>query len=176
MRQTFIEGDLHLNFPKGIAVEKADEEGIKKPTGMMFVDFFIELEDVIYMVEIKDPSDPKATQKERKAFLKKIVSNELISNNLTPKARDSYTFLHLMKRDKKPIVFIVLLGVELFQPQDITPMLTPFKDRLFKKIKKETDKPWEREHISDCIVCTCENWQSLFPEWSLSRTSKKELK
>ena len=50
------EGELDFDFTAAKHVEKLDEKGRKLPQGMMFVDFVLEEDDQLTMLEIKDPS------------------------------------------------------------------------------------------------------------------------
>lgn len=54
-----------------------------------------------------------------------------------------------MERDAKPFKYVVLLGLDAFDPADQRALLTGFKDRLLADIRCETDTPWRRQHIAD---------------------------
>jgi hypothetical protein len=93
------EGELEFDFSTA-KVERLDDPTKQRPQGMQFVDFVIEEAERLIMLEIKDPScKPKggapkaeaAMEKSRAEFLKKIQNDTLIADELTPKARDSYT-------------------------------------------------------------------------------------
>ncbi len=170
------EGELEFDF--GIAaVERLDDPAKTRPQGMQLVDFLIEETDRLIMLEIKDPSskakgDDAKTQaamaRERIRFVEKLVGDRLIADELTPKARDSYTYLHLMKRDSKPILYAVLLGADnLFLDPSWLPA---FKDRLLGRLRQETDQAWARHYVTDCLVLTEQTWPLAFPSYSLTRT------
>jgi hypothetical protein len=112
------EGEFEFDF-RTAKVERLDDPTKPCPEGMKLVDFVIEEAERLIMLEIKDPSckarggDAKAEaamEKARAGFLNKIQNDALIADELTPKARDSYTYLHLMKRDGKPVLYAFLLG------------------------------------------------------------------
>jgi len=173
------EGELDFNFSTAKNAEKLDEEGRKLPQGMKFVDFVLEEEEQSIMLEIKDTSckarggDSKAVlakQRECDEFPKKLMNDEWVAHELTPKARDSYTFLHLMKRDTKPIIYVLLIGSENLSPLDPA-LLVAFKDRLFARLCQETEQPWVKQYVVDCFVLTETNWPKIFPQYALTRIS-----
>jgi hypothetical protein len=173
------EGELDFDFSDAKHVEKLDETGKKLPQGMMFVDFIVEEDDQLMMLEVKDPSckakgvDPKAEtalQKQRDEFIKKLYKDDWLTEELTPKARDSYTFIHLMGRDTKPIVYVLLIGSENLSPLDPA-LLAAFKDRLLTRLRQEADQPWARLYVYDCFVLTEKTWNLVFPQYPLARTT-----
>lgn len=185
------EGDLEIDFTAAISYIKLDDPLIRQPQNMKLVDYIIERETELLFLEIKDPSCPpkskrpdaqQGIEKSRGEFLKKLTDDachdscseelkgkSLISHELTPKARDSYTYIHLMKRDNKPIIYAFLLGADQLA---IDPaLLLDFKDRLLKRIRHEADEPWKRQYIADCLVLTEQTWPLAFPEYPLRRLS-----
>jgi hypothetical protein len=88
----------------------------------------------------------------------------LIHEELVPKARDSYTFLHLMDRIRdRPLILIFLLGLETTEPA----LLGPFKDKLLQRLRKEADRPWLIKYVTDCVVLTPSSWPDKFPQYPL---------
>ncbi|MBD3286372.1 hypothetical protein GF359_07445 [candidate division WOR-3 bacterium] len=137
------EGNIQFEFPRGSY--KLDNLS-NPPQGMMLVDFVVEETERTLLIEVKD--------------LGKLRSN-IISNNLVPKCRDSYCYLHLMREDRKKFLYVVLI---LYKPE--SPLLMNFADRLRSRLRKETDKPWKREYVSDCVALTSiEKWNTYFPEY-----------
>jgi hypothetical protein len=170
------EGEFEFDF-RTAKVERLDDPTKPCPEGMKLVDFVIEEAERLIMLEIKDPSckarggDAKAEaamEKARAGFLNKIQNDALIADELTPKARDSYTYLHLMKRDGKPVLYAFLLGADRL-PLDPA-LLLGFKDRLLARLRQETDQPWARHYVTDCLVLTEQTWPIAFPDYPLSRT------
>jgi len=171
------ERGLDFDFSAAKHVEKLDEKGKKLPEGMMFVDFVLEEDEQLIMLEIKDPSckakggDFKAEvalQKQRDEFIKELPKDTWIAQKLTPKARDSYTYLHLMERDTKPIIYVLLIGSENLSPLDPA-LLAAFKDRLLTRLRQEADHPWIRRYVDDCLVLTENTWPLAFPQYPLTR-------
>jgi hypothetical protein len=172
------EGELEFDFGMATA-EKFDDPAKQRPQGMQFVDFLIEESERLILLEIKDPSRRKAKggnakaeaalERERIQFVEKLRNNGWIADELTPKARDSYTYLHLMRRDDKPILYVLLLGTDRL-PFDAVPLLPDFKDRLLARLRQEMDQPWLRQYVSDCLVLTEQTWPIAFPDYPLTRT------
>lgn len=50
------EGELPFDFSGARSVDKLDKEGVPQPHNMKFVDFVIEEDERILLVEVKDPS------------------------------------------------------------------------------------------------------------------------
>ncbi len=161
--------DLEFSFPNDLVWEELDRQGVKLPVQMKFVDLVIEREDDVLLVEIKDPSNKRAPLEERQTYFKRLSDNSILTQELTPKARGSYTFLHLMERDAKPFKYVVLIGLDAFDPSQQKALLTGFKDRLLADIRCETDTPWRRQHIADCIVLSVDIWNKTFADWPVTR-------
>jgi len=165
----FSENEIVSSFPEDLSKDKLDEQGKRIPVGMSLADLVINTDDYTYLIEIKDFSCSTASESRKKADLKLLQGDELISNKLTPKARDSYTFLHLMERVDRQIIYVVLLGLDGVEPLNNKTFLNIYKQKLIKNIRQEADEPWEKEHISDCIVCNLETWNDIFPHWPTQR-------
>jgi len=172
MENIFTESELNFYFPDNTKWEKFDyshESGVRKPSGMKFVDLLIEERDKFLLVEIKNPNTIKAKKySDREGFITKLerfTDNELVSD-LVQKIRDSYTFLHLMKRDEKPITYIFLIHLEDTEKEKIN-FLT-VKDRLLNKIKHEAKEAWKRDYVKDCAVLGIEEWNKYFPSYKIT--------
>ena len=161
--------DLEFSFPMGLAWNELDQQGVKLPVNMKFVDIIIERDQDILLVEIKDPSHCRTPDDERKKYYKRLSDNSVLTQELTPKARDSYAYLHLMERDTKPFKYIVLIGLDAFDPDKQKAILTNFKDRLLTDIRCESHEAWKRKHINDCIVFSVDGWNEQFPDWPVER-------
>ena len=165
----YTEKELEFTFPDSVVWDELDQQGIKIPQGMTLIDLVIERERDVLLVEIKDPSHSLAPEKERRKYFKRLMDNSVIREELTPKARDSYTFLHLMTRDTKPFVYVVLLGLDAFDSNEQLILLANFKDRLIGNIRNEAVSPWKRTHIKDCVVLNIGGWNRTFPNWPVRR-------
>lgn len=163
--------ELEFRFPDGLLWSELDKQGVKLPVNMKFVDIVIERDHDILLVEIKDPSHSRSRDKERNSYLKRLTDNSVLSQELTPKARDSYLYLHLMERDHKPFKYVVLLGLDAFDPSVQKSLMMGFKDRLLADIREESFEAWRRKHIMDCVVLSVESWNQQFPNWPVSRSA-----
>lgn len=161
--------ELEFSFPDDLRWYELDKQGVRLPVKMSFVDLVIEREDDILLVEIKDPSNTNSRPIEQKKFFKKLLDNSILAHELTPKARGSYSFLHLMMRDKKPLKFVFLVGLDAFDPEQQKAVLFGFKDRLLANIYCEAYEAWKLKYIDDCAVLSVENWNVRFPEWPIVR-------
>lgn len=166
--------ELLFNFPDGLPWSELDKQGVKLPVRMKFVDLVIERDKDILLVEIKDPSHSRSTDKDRNAYLRRLSDNSVLAHELTPKARDSYLYLHLMERDHKPFKYVVLLGLDAFDPDRQKAIMFGFKDRLLADIRQESFEAWKRKHIADCVVLSVESWNKHFPDWPLRREAPAE--
>ena len=161
--------ELEFSFPDELVWSELDQQGVKLPERMRFVDLVIEREQDVLLVEIKDPSVAKCPEQQRQDYFKQLKDNTVLKQELTPKARDSYTFLHLMERDGKPFKYFVLLGLDAYDPAQQLALLTGFKDRLLADIRCEADTPWRRHHIADCVVLSVDIWNKTFADWLVAR-------
>ena len=161
--------ELLFEFPDEVEWDELDKQGVRLPVHMKFVDLVIERDADVLLVEIKDPSHSKCPNEERNSYFKRLSDNSVLTQELTPKARDSYSFLHLMERDGKPFKYIVLIGLDAFDPIQQKAVLTGFKDRLTANIRCEAYEAWKRKYIADCAVLSVETWNQNFPKWPVTR-------
>jgi len=166
---TVQEGALEFAFPGVGDVTRLDAQDRTRPQGMALVDFVVEEAERTLLIEVKDPSGASVPASEQVQYVKRLQTNQLIHDELTPKARDSYTFLHLMARDNKPCLFVVLFGLDAIAHDPA--ILLAFKDRLLQRIRRETDEPWKRNYVSDCVVLTLASWAKYFPVFPVKRTA-----
>ncbi|MBP8952379.1 MAG: hypothetical protein KBI47_08305 [Armatimonadetes bacterium] len=168
MSSTFIESGFEFTFPAGVAVRELDK--LSRPSDMKAVDFVVCQGDNTLLLEVKNPSSLAIPQEHRASRAAtdraKRVGDELINNELVPKARHSYLYLHLMEEDTERLILVFLddpgaLGID-------AALLVNYKDRLLGRLRQEADAPWKREYISDCVVVTPETWATYFPDYTLS--------
>ena len=163
---TFKEGRLEFDFSSAKAAERLDAQGTALPHGMALVDFVVEETSKLLLIEVKDPegAPPAHRAQAVEDFLKKMSEDTLIHQELVPKARDSYTFLHLLEREKREIIFVAVVGAG--SPD--AALLGDFKNRLLARLRHEASVPWVREYVKDCIVITPQLWSAQFHSYALS--------
>ena len=161
--------ELLFGFPDEVHWDELNKQGVKLPVKMKFVDLVIERESDVLLVEIKDPSHSVCPVEERGRYLKRLSNNTVLTQELTPKVRDSYLFLHLMERDEKPFKYIVLIGLDAFDGEQQKAVLAGFKDRLLADIRCEAYEAWKRKYIVDCVVLSVKTWNDYFPDWPVTR-------
>lgn len=165
---TVREGSFRFDFSAAASWERLDEMGRSVPQGMAMADFLVEERSRLLLIEVKDPfSEVGRRPSKRREGEKLFRVDRLIHQSLVPKARDSYTYLHLMGKDTKPVLYVVLLGFDRigFEPAFGIVM----KDRLLSRLRREAHRPWIRDYIADCLVLDPENWARAFPEYPLVR-------
>jgi len=161
------ERELEFDFRAAPGAERLDQQDSPQPEGMKLVDFVVTEPDRVLLVEVKDPPGTPASRQARQEFAQRLAGDQLINGDLVPKARDSYTYLHLMRRDDRPFVLVFVLGITHL-PLD--PALLPaFKDRLLARTRQEGREPWRRQYVADCVVVTDAQWNALFAEYPLTR-------
>ena len=168
---SFQEGELQLAFGDDWQVERFDRAGASFPKGVLPVDFIAERDDELVLVEIKDPSASRAPERNRVEFVRKMKSKELTHQELVPKARTSYGFLHLMMRDTKPMRYVVVIGTEELSIQPA--LLLSLTDGLRGRVALETETAWKRTYISVCNVVSVEDFGKALSGCSASRIARR---
>ena len=161
------EGELEFAFGASWEAELFDQDGASWPQGMKPVDFIAEGEKDIVLVEVKDPSHSKAPDNERQKFIAKMRTEPWVHEHLVPKARTTYSFLHLMERDTKPMRYVVVIGIERLSIEP--PLLMNLTDRLKARLRKEANEAWKREYMSSCIVVGIEDMDKALSGCSVKR-------
>lgn len=173
---THTEGELHFDFSAAQTVIKLDDPSQPRPQGWKLVDFVIEEADRLVLLEVKDPStrprvdnaaNAAAQIKARQEFVRRLGNRALVTDELTPKARDSYCHLHLMQRDRLPMLYVFLLGAAELTLEPAT--LLALKESLRARLHQECAEPWSRPYVTDCLVLTETSWPKAFPRYTLRR-------
>ena len=163
----FCEGELEFTFGGTWQAEKFDQPGASWPKGIYPVDFIAEGPAELVLMEVKDPSASGVPAENRQDFIKKMQTKELIYEELVPKARSSYGFLHLMVRDTKPMRYVVVIGTENLSIQP--GLLMQLTDRLKARLTQEANTAWKRKYISNCSVVSVANLGKALSGCSASR-------
>lgn len=172
MGKVLNEGELIFDFTTAIRCKKFDDESHKMSHCMKSVDFIVEWPDDFWFVEVKDPLDSKIpeTYKNRqlKEFIGKMKSQVLFSDELGPKAKDSFLYLHLGDRlPEKPIKYIVLLALEAIDPG----LLISSMDRLRRSccILGPDNSAWPNKYIEDALIFNERTWNEKLDQCPVSR-------
>lgn len=151
------EGDLQITLPTMVAGRKFDDETEHRLSHCMkAVDFIIELKDKLLFVEFKDPENPKAHAEAKSAFIQKFRSGKL-DDDLKIKYRDSWLYEWAQGRAKKPITYLVLLGISTLSTADLLTRTEALKRQL--PIAGPGDRPWHQPFINDCAVMNLAAWR-----------------
>lgn len=169
------EGNLHFTFPENTEKLDADTPGVPKPYRMCMVDFLVKENERLLLVEVKDPSKNAESacepfpvpQTAKKVGSSKPNAAVYAQEDLLLKARDSYTYLHLMGEDGLSMDFAVVIGIERIPSFD--PKLLVMLDILRKKIIQEGPEPWKRKYIEKVYVCSVDSWNKIFSEYPCRR-------
>jgi len=155
------EGQLDFDFTGALHARRMDGQGSPMPGRMRKVDFLVEEGERVLLVEVKDPSDTRTSASNRRDFIPRLRSGRLINESLVPKCRDTYTYLHLMRQDDKPLLYVVLLSLyeHVLRPD----FFGPLQARLAARLRKEAKRPWAREYVSSCLVVNMAGWNAIFP-------------
>lgn len=147
------EGQLEFDFDD-VAAERMDTQTrMHNLKGMKLCDFLIELPDGLLLVEVKNSQQVSEDPREQERTLNNTVHTSRIENDLVPKARDTYTYLHLMDRiGSKSLDYVVFLGLNLV-PRDHQTLLTA-KEKLMRRLRQEDTHAWKRQYICECAVIT----------------------
>ena len=91
---------------------------------------------------------------------------EVVTKEWVPKARDSYSYLHLMERDDRPITYIVLVC----EPQNLGQFeeLDTLGAAILRRCRHEAEEPWRRQYIEECVAVTPVEWDRHFPQYRLT--------
>jgi len=161
------EGELSFKFGSAWTAEIFDKPGVSWPPCVRPVDIVAQRRAELVLVEVKDPSASTVPAGNRDAFVKKMKTKELIHDELTPKARTTYGFLHLMKRDVQPMRYVVVIGTDELSIQP--PLLMNLADRLRKRLAQEADDQWERTYMVACAVVSVADVGKALPGCSAKR-------
>lgn len=167
MSPVLREAELEFNFSSAVHAVKFDAKGVPKPDGLKQVDFIVEEEQRRLIVEVKDPFRAGANPARSRGFIHNLMVGEGRDGGVVQKGRDTYTFLHLMKEDDKPLHYVVVVAMDN-APQSKETLLT-INDRLSRGLKQEGAVPWRRTYIAVSLVLDLEGWNKHFPQYPARR-------
>ena len=162
-----VERELTFEFPAEWIATVFDSVGAVWPKGISPVDFLIERDSDLLLIEVKDPSASAAPASERQSFIRKMQTDELTHQELVPKARGSWSYLQLMNRTGKPLRYIVAIGTDALSVQPV--LLQNLTDRLKKRLAHEASQAWVKPYITSCVVVDALSMGHYLPGVKVSR-------
>lgn len=173
MDKIIQEGNLQFDFSSSVKVWEYDREiGAKMSHCMKCVDFIVEWEEEIWLIEVKDPEDPKIPKQYKKKqydnFISKLKHDELFFQELGPKAKDTFLYLYLSGAlGKKPLKYLVLLGLDSFSDSQIQPLNTTLKRSIC--FLGPENKAWTNQYLKEALVFNLKKWNKYFPVCPIKR-------
>ena len=163
---SITEEELKFTFKTGQLIE-FDKKGIPQPQGWKRVDFIIEEDDITVFIEVKDYACEALEEESIKTEVKKLSGHGFVNEIIVPKARDSYCFQYLMNKINKPIVYLIVIGLDSkYYDKAIFNIL---KESIKKRLNQETDKPWEKKYINELFVIPYFDLNRFFPNYEVKR-------
>jgi hypothetical protein len=156
------ESSITFDFSAALSAYKVDIQG-EIPNGFHMVDYLIETEKIMLLLEVKNLNVSKATEQSRKVFYEKLKSGKF-TYDMVYKYKD--TLLYQMACDnkiEKPIYYYVIL-----EENEI-----PVNSRLAITKKIYSLLPWHMEKIVEIknplienfAIISLSDWNHLFPQF-----------
>jgi hypothetical protein len=97
------------------------------------------------------------------------MSSGVLHNDLTVKFRDSFLYQWASKKLDKPLIYLVLLAMDSLTPAE----LLTLTESLGRNIPIIGPSSWKRPMAKSCLVLNLAQWQRSFPDFMITRMSKK---
>jgi len=145
MKEPIFESGMSFSFSADAKDEKIDGGRANGVVGLKLVDFIFRHKNDMVFLEVKGSMNTDflkpGAKKDHEEFLDKVKNGSLAQEELIPKCRGTYLFMHLMDElDGKIPAFAVL--PEPFDTAD----LMRIKDKMERLIAHEAPKPWKRKY------------------------------
>ena len=157
---SLTEGELEFLFEGAVSARKFDGHDHGLTHCMKAVDFIIEFVNRYLFVEVKDPQDSRATEKNRREWIEKFTSGRL-DHSLKYKYRDSFLYEWAAGRGDKPIVYVVLIALDSLDGA----LMLSRQDQLRRILPKSGpgSQPWFRPIVQECLVLNIASWNRQVP-------------
>lgn len=160
------EGRLRIDLPPNAIGWKFDNESHGLSHAMKAVDFIVESQNVVWFIEIKDPSHPNVPSREQARFSQKLESTD-IDIDLVRKYRDFWLYLWACEKVDEFIecryyVIIVnksLDNIQLEQRSSSLQKTLPLDD---------LGGRWRRKFVMECGVFNMESWNQRFTDYPIT--------
>lgn len=173
MGKVLSEGELVFDFSAAIKSDQFDDEDTHKLSHCMkAVDFIVEWDNEFWFVEVKDPSNSKIPSEIRRNELKKFIANidneTIFSNELGPKIKDSFLYLHLSKKlPPKPMKYLVLLAIGNLDHG----LLLRSMDGLKRSscLLGPDNSAWKNHYVEEALVFNEQTWNENLKQCPVTR-------
>lgn len=161
------EGNLQINLPECARGRQFDGPEHRLSHCMKAVDWIVELQDLIYFIEVKDLDSKDARAHSAKdRFLQELEKGKRDSDFIR-KFRDSFLHEWASGKIERPIIYIVVIACSALDRA----MLLNRKDALRRNLPADLPAGWKRPLAKDCWVFNIETWNDRFPKFPLARTN-----
>ena len=166
---TISEGDLEMDLPGVLGGGRFDGADHGLSHCMKAVDFVLELADRYLYIEVKDPQHPRATDRARNAFIRRLHSGQL-DEDLKDKYRDSFLYQWAAGRADKPVHYLVLIAVDTLDDAQLAHRTSALERQLPLRGPHRPDgRPWIRPIVRFCGVFNLASWNRHFPSYPVRR-------
>ena len=174
---TLQENQLCFDFPGVLRAWHFDEsrKARKLAGSWRSVDFVVDTDDYLFLIEVKDPGGPHVPQKNRDEFCQNI--KDLKDSKDNDKVRDAFLgqyrdkFLHSLAFlgidegvPKKPLHYVIFISID-------DSLLVPLADKMKKRGILGHVKDWNKKF--DVSVLNFTQWNKqmpqMFPHWKVRR-------
>ena len=159
---TLDEGNLRITLPHDEATARKFDDAATHgllDRHMKAVDFMVELQDRVLLIEIKDPEQPDAPADRRAQFVKKFMARD-IDNDLMRKLRDSVLYEWACRTDK-PIHYWVIVAIDRLTDADLLVRTDCLKQML--PVVENPPARRQRQIVVDCRVFNIRSWNEALP-------------
>lgn len=157
MGQILTEDQIEFDFRPAVSSIKFDDVTHGLSHCMKAVDFIIETDQMLYMIEVKDLDNPKVPAINAQDYYKDLLSGKLKSSMLVPKARHSYLYSYLLDRlPAKPRIYIALVAFSKLQPTEMDLLSMLLQNHL--PLKGPLQRTWSQPYFDSCIIMNLPTW------------------
>ena len=183
-----VEGSLEFDFSTAIRAYKFDDPKTHGAGALKQVDFIVEWEKEIWLLEVKDPEDSAIPAQRRAAIRRKHRRNLQLKNMQATdahlqklavydeklmvaygeKGRDSFLYLYLRDQmQHKPLKFIVLIGMERLSTRILETATKGLKRSC--ALEGPFKGGWARPYFQSIQVLNLSEWQDRYPQSPIKR-------
>ncbi len=163
---TLRENGLEIHLPAEAIGRRFDGDDHGLSHCMKAVDFIVEMPDLIYYIEIKDP-DRTANEQRRKQFSDELSSGK-IDEELKTKFRDTWIYEWAERRiTRKPVYYLVLIAFEKLTASELSARKSGVDRKL--PVLGPSKQNWQRPFVRGCAVFNIAAWNRKFANMQVRR-------